>query len=87
MNTGLRTAKEGRAARKAEFIKLVTHRVREPLGPLLFALDVLQQEEWVSPRAVEMIRLLQRGVEEEARAIEEMLSLVETFVTASDSTT
>ena len=34
-----------------------------------------------------MIRLLQRGVEEEARAIEEMLSLVETFVTASDSTT
>ena len=86
MNTGLRTAKEGRAARKAEFIKLVTHRVRQPLGPLLFALEVLQQEEWFSPRGVEMIRLLQRGVEEEARAIEEMLSLIETFVSAPDST-
>lgn len=86
MNTGLRTANEGRAAAKAEFIKVVTHRLREPLGPFLLALEVLQHEESLSPRGVEMIRLLQRGVEEEAQAIEEMLSLIETFVTTPDPT-
>jgi len=64
-------------ATKAEFIKLVTHRVREPLGPLLFALEVLLNEESLSPQAVEMIQLLQRGVKEEARAIEELLSFLD----------
>jgi len=65
------------AATKAEFIKLVTHRVREPLGPLLFALELLLHEESLSPHAVEMIQVLQRGVKEEARAIEELLSFLD----------
>ena len=80
VNAGLRAAKEGRATAKAEFIKLVTHRVREPLGPLLLGLDVLLHEETISPRGVEMIEVLQRGVKEEARAIEELLSFMEGFV-------
>src|SRR5262245_5578352 len=81
VNAGLRAAKAGKAAAKAEFIKLVTHRVREPLGPLLLALDVLLHEEAFSPRGVEMIEVLQRCVKEEARAIEELLSLIECLVT------
>jgi len=64
-------------ATKAEFIKLVAHRVREPLGPLLFAIEVLLHEESLSPHAVEMIQLLQRGVKEEARVIEELLGFLD----------
>jgi signal transduction histidine kinase len=81
VNAGLRAAKEGREAAKAEFLKLVTHRVREPLGPLLLALEVLLHEESLTPRGVEMIEVLQRGVKEEARAIEELLYSIECFVT------
>jgi hypothetical protein len=51
--------------------------VREPLGPLLFALEVLLHEESLSSHAVEMIQVLQRGVKEEARAIEELLSFLD----------
>ena len=81
VNAELRATKEGREAAKAQFIKSVTHRLREPLGPLLLGLDVLLDEESLSPRCVEMIELLQRGVKEEARAIEEVLSFIESLVT------
>lgn len=75
VNAALCTKK--RASAEEEFIKLVTHRVREPLGPLLLALEVLLHEESLSEPAVEMIELLQRGVETEARAIEELLGFIE----------
>src|SRR5690242_2412424 len=76
-NAGAPEATPRGAVTKAEFIKLVTHRVREPLGPLLFALEVLLHEESLSPHAVEMIQVLQRGVKDEARAIEELLSFLD----------
>jgi len=76
-NAGVPEATKRGAATKAEFIKFVTHRVREPLGPLLFALELLLHEESLSPHAVEMIQVLQRGVKEEARAIEELLSFLD----------
>jgi signal transduction histidine kinase len=76
-NVGAPEATPSGAVAKAEFIKLVTHRVREPLGPLLFALEVLLHEESLSPHAVEMIQVLQRGVKDEARAIEELLSFLD----------
>jgi len=81
INDGLREASKGTAAAKRKFIRLVTHRVRQPLGPLLFALEVLLCEEALSPQGVEMIDVLQNGIKEEARAIEELLSLMERFVT------
>jgi len=81
VNAELRAAKQRRDAAKAKFIKLVTHRLREPLGPLLLGLEVLLDEESLSPRGVEMIELVQRGVKEEARAIEEVLSFIESLVT------
>jgi len=61
------------AAGNAQFIQRITHTLREPLGPLLLGLEVLLHEEPLSPRGIEMIGLLQRGVKKEAEAIEELL--------------
>jgi signal transduction histidine kinase len=61
------------ATNNPEFIQRITHLLREPLGPLLIGLEVLLHEEALSPRGVEMIGLLQRGVKKEAEAIEELL--------------
>ena len=61
----------------AEFIQRITHLLREPLGPLLLGLEVLLREEPLSPRGVEMIGVLQRGVQKEAEAIEELLRSTE----------
>ena len=48
--------------------------LREPLAPLLLGLEVLLREEALSPRGVEMMGVLQRGVKKEAQAIEELRS-------------
>ena len=63
----------------AEFVQRITHVLREPLGPLLLGLEVLLREESLSPRGVEMIGLLQRGVKKEANAIEELLRSTDLF--------
>lgn len=68
-----------RGAANAEFIQRITHLLREPLGPLLLGLEVLLQEENLSPRGVEMIEVLHRGVKREAKAIEELLKSTELF--------
>ena len=62
-----------------EFIQRITHLLREPLGPLLLGLEVLLHEEALSPRGVEMIEVLRRGVRKEAQAIEELLKSTELF--------
>jgi signal transduction histidine kinase len=63
----------------AEFVQRITHLLREPLGPLLLGLEVLLREESLSPRGVEMIGVLHRGVQKEAQAIEELLRSTEFF--------
>jgi signal transduction histidine kinase len=75
LNVGL----EPRAAENAEFVQRITHLLREPLGPLLLGLEILLREETLSPRGVEIIEVLQRGVKKEAEAIEEMLRSTELF--------
>jgi len=67
------------AAGNAEFIQRITHLLREPLGPLLLGLEVLLREEDLSSRGVEMIEVLQRAVNKEAEAIEELLRSTEFF--------
>ena len=74
-NTGL----EPPVAGNAEFVQRITHLLREPLGPLLLGLEVLLREEPLSPRGSEMIEVLQRGVQKEAQAIEELLRSTELF--------
>ena len=50
------------AVESPEFVQRVTHLLREPLAPLLLGLEVLLREEALSPRGIEMIEVLQRGV-------------------------
>ena len=69
----------GESAR-AELIKLIRHRLHEPLGPTLLVLQLLLREETLSPQGVALIRMLQRSIKEEVRAIQELLTIIETFV-------
>lgn len=68
-----------REAASTEFVQRITHLLREPLGPLLLGLEVLLREEALSPRGIEVIEVLRRGVQKEAEAIEELLSSTELF--------
>ncbi len=70
---------EPRGIANAKFVQHITHVLREPLGPLLLGLEVLLHEENLSPRGVDMIEVLLRGVRKEAEAIEELLNSTEFF--------
>src|SRR5512133_3207596 len=59
---------------RSELIKLIRHRLHEPLGPTLLVLQLLLREESLSPQGVALIRMLQRGIKDEVRAIQELLT-------------
>ena len=65
---------------RAELIKLIRHRLHEPLGPTLLVLQLLLREESLTPQGVALIRMLQRSIKEEVRAIHELLTIIETFI-------
>jgi len=65
---------------KSELIKLIRHRLHEPLGPTLLVLQLLLREEKLSPQGVALIRMLQRSIKEEVRAIRELLTIIESFI-------
>ena len=65
---------------RSEVIKLIRHRLHEPLGPTLLVLQLLLREESLSPQGVALIRMLQRSIKEEVRAIHELLTIIETFI-------
>jgi hypothetical protein len=65
---------------RSEVIKLIRHRLHEPLGPTLLVLQLLLREEALSPQGVALIRMLQRSIKEEVRAIRELLTIIETFI-------
>ena|SRR2546430_9985678 len=67
-------------ATNAELIALIEHRLREPLGPTLLVLQLLLREESLSPQGIALIRMLQRSIKEEVRAIRELLTLMRTFL-------
>jgi signal transduction histidine kinase len=69
-----------RDAANAELIALIEHRLREPLGPTLLVLQLLLREESLSPQGVDLIRMLQRSIKEEVRAIRELLTIMRTFL-------
>jgi len=68
------------APARGELIKLIRHRLHEPLGPTLLVLQLLLREESLSPQGIALIRMLQRSIKEEVRAIHELLSIIETFI-------
>jgi len=43
-------------------------------------LQLLLREETLSPQGVALIRMLQRSIKEEVRAIRELLTIIETFI-------
>lgn len=65
---------------RSELIKLIRHRLHEPLGPTLLVLQLLLREETLSPQGVALIRMLQRSIKEEVRAIRELLTIIEGFI-------
>ena len=65
---------------RSELIKLIRHRLHEPLGPTLLVLQLLRREEALSPQGVALIRMLQRSIKEEVRAIRELLAIIEKFI-------
>jgi len=65
---------------RSELIKLIRHRLHEPLGPTLLVLQLLLREESLSPQGIALIRMLQRSIKEEVRAIHELLTIIETFI-------
>jgi len=69
-----------REATNAELIALIEHRLREPLGPTLLVLQLLLREESLSPQGIDLIRMLQRNIKEEVRAITDLLLLMRTFL-------
>jgi len=72
--------KQTREAMNAELITLIEHRLREPLGPTLLVLQLLLRDESLSPQGVGLVRMLQRNIKEEVRAITELLILIRTFL-------
>jgi hypothetical protein len=46
----------------------------------LLVLQLLLREETLSPQGVALIRILQRSIKEEVRAIRELLSIIESFI-------
>jgi hypothetical protein len=67
-------------ATNAELIALIEHRLREPLGPTLLVLQLLLRQESLSPQGINLIRMLQRSIKEEVRAIRELLTIMRTFL-------
>src|SRR5215469_11519317 len=68
------------ASARSELIKLIRHRLHEPLGPTLLVLQLLLREEALSPQGVALIRMLQRSIKEEVRAIRELLTIIEKYI-------
>ena len=73
-------AESNSGSARSEVIKLIRHRLHEPLGPTLLVLQLLLREESLSPQGVALIRMLQRSIKEEVRAIQELLTIIERFI-------
>jgi hypothetical protein len=65
---------------RSEVIKLIRHRLHEPLGPTLLVLQLLLREEALSPQGVALVRMLQRSIKDEVRAIRELLTIIEKYI-------
>ena len=76
MKARLRATRKESAAAKAELVELIGHRLREPLAPLLFAVEVLLLEDSLSARGLEAIRVLHRNAKQEAQETDELLELI-----------
>src|SRR2546421_11878421 len=72
--------KSSRVSGGSGVINFITPPLHEPLGPTLLVLQLLLREESLSPQGVALIRMLQRSIKEEVRAIQELLTIIERFI-------
>jgi signal transduction histidine kinase len=72
----LRAKRKASAAAKAELFELISHRLREPLAPLLYSVEILLLEESLSTRGLEAIQVLHRNAKQEAQEIDDLLKLI-----------
>lgn len=79
-NSAVLCAERTNGSGRSELIKLIRHRLHEPLGPTLLVLQLLLREEALTPQGVALIRMLQRSIKEEVRAIRELLTIIEEFI-------
>jgi hypothetical protein len=79
-NSGPLCAEPISGSARSEVIKLIRHRLHEPLGPTLLVLQLLLREEALSPQGVALVRMLQRSIKDEVRAIRELLTVIEKFI-------
>ncbi len=74
-NSAPMCAESNSGSARSEVIKLIRHRLHEPLGPTLLVLQLLLREESLSPQGVALI-----SIKEEVRAIQELLTIIERFI-------
>jgi signal transduction histidine kinase len=79
-NSAPSSAERTSGAGISELLQLIEHRLREPLGPALLVLQLLLREESLSPQGIDLVRMLQRSIKEEVRAMGELLTIMRTFL-------
>ncbi|MDM7917427.1 MAG: hybrid sensor histidine kinase/response regulator [Candidatus Eisenbacteria bacterium] len=68
-------AAEDATRAKDEFLAMLSHELRAPLTPVLMAIDLLERDSRFPSGLRDMLALLRRNVELEARLIDDMLDL------------
>jgi signal transduction histidine kinase len=67
------SAEEGEKI-KHRFLSLISHELRTPLTPVLFAVEALRREPNLSENARQIVDIISRNVELEARLIDDLLA-------------
>jgi signal transduction histidine kinase len=70
-----RAVAESALQAKDRFLAMLSHELRTPLNPVLMGIHLLRRESQMSPRTMELLAMLQRNVELEARLIDELLDI------------
>jgi PAS domain S-box-containing protein len=71
----VRAEMEKASKAKDEFLAVLSHELRTPLTPILPAVQIMEQDQSLSARQRELLSMIRRNVELEARLIDDLLDL------------
>lgn len=60
---------------KDHFLSVLSHELRTPLTPVIAAIGLMEQDGSVSPETLELLSMIRRNVETEARLVDDLLDL------------